>query len=101
MNCFLRIRIRFVFLIYEDGIMDFKELYEKERPYAIEVLKKLIRFKSVLDEYKENSDAPFGIENKSECMAENIQRQENSSKFICNCDRDKIEIFAKTFNFMT
>lgn len=44
--------------------MDFKELYKKERPYAIEVLKKLISYKSVLDEYKENSDAPFGIENK-------------------------------------
>ena len=44
--------------------MNFKELYEKERPYAIEVLKKLISYKSVLDEYKENSDAPFGIENK-------------------------------------
>ncbi|RIA77752.1 succinyl-diaminopimelate desuccinylase [Anaeroplasma bactoclasticum] len=44
--------------------MDFSELYKKERPYAIEVLKKLISYKSVLDEYKENSDAPFGIENK-------------------------------------
>ena len=44
--------------------MDFKELYAKERPYAIEVLKKLISYKSVLDEYKENSDAPFGVENK-------------------------------------
>lgn len=44
--------------------MNFKEFYEKERPYAIEVLKKLISYKSVLDEYKENSDAPFGIENK-------------------------------------
>jgi succinyl-diaminopimelate desuccinylase len=44
--------------------MDFSELYKKERPYAIEVLKKFISYKSVLDEYKENSDAPFGIENK-------------------------------------
>ena len=63
MNCFLKMKLRFVFLLF-GGFMDFKELYKKERPYAIEVLKKLISFKTVLDEYKENSDAPFGIENK-------------------------------------
>ena len=44
--------------------MEFKELYKENRPYAIEVLKRLISYKSVLDEYKENSDAPFGLENK-------------------------------------
>lgn len=35
-----------------------------DKEYAIEILKKLISFKTVLDEYKENSSAPFGIENK-------------------------------------
>ena len=63
MNCFLKMKLRFVFLLF-GGFMDFKELYAKERPYAMEVLKKLISFKTVLDEYKEDSDAPFGMENK-------------------------------------
>ncbi len=44
--------------------MDFKKLAEAKREEAIEVLKKLVSFKSVLDEYKPNSDAPFGIEAK-------------------------------------
>ncbi len=35
-----------------------------DKEYAIQILKKLISFRSVLDEYKENSDAPFGVENK-------------------------------------
>ena len=41
-----------------------KELFEKEKEKGYEILKKLISYKTVLDEYKENSDAPFGIENK-------------------------------------
>ena len=44
--------------------MDFKKLAESKREEAIEVLKELVSFKSVLDEYKPNSDAPFGIEAK-------------------------------------
>lgn len=44
--------------------MEFDELYKKERCYAIEVLKRLISFKSVLDIYEENGEAPFGEENK-------------------------------------
>ncbi len=34
----------------------------------------------------------FGMENKSECMAENIEKSENRSKFICNCEGDKFDI---------
>ena len=41
-----------------------KLLFEKERKNGLEILKKLISFKTVLDEYKENDEAPFGIENK-------------------------------------
>ena len=41
-----------------------RELFEKEKKKGLEILKKLISFKTVLDEYKENSDAPFGEENK-------------------------------------
>ena len=41
-----------------------RELFEKEKKNGLEILKKLISFKTVLDEYKENSDAPFGEENK-------------------------------------
>ena len=34
----------------------------------------------------------FGIENKSECMPENIVESENNSEFICNCENDKFQI---------
>lgn len=34
----------------------------------------------------------FGIENKSECIPENVEKRENSSKFICNYNGDKFEI---------
>ena len=43
------------------------------------------------NEYKVNIRT-FGMENKSECMAENIEKSENSSKFICNCEGDKFNI---------
>ena len=57
MNCFLKMKLRFVFLLF-GGFMDFKELYAKERPYAIEVLKKLIS-QSV---YGKPDELDFGIE---------------------------------------
>lgn len=44
--------------------MQFKDLYKEQRPYAIEVLKRLISFKSVLDEYVKDSKYPFGEENE-------------------------------------
>ena len=34
----------------------------------------------------------FGIENKSECMAENIEKSENSRNFICKSEEDKFDI---------
>nr|MCR5231178.1 Sapep family Mn(2+)-dependent dipeptidase [Acholeplasmatales bacterium] len=39
-------------------------LFVKEKEKGMEVLKKLISFKTVLDEYKENSENPFGVENR-------------------------------------
>lgn len=44
--------------------IDFLELAKKYYDDAIKDLCELLKFKSVLDEYKEDSDAPFGIENK-------------------------------------
>ena len=45
---------------------------------------------------KENKDdlniRTFGIENESECMAENIEKEENSSKFKCNCEGERFSI---------
>ena len=34
----------------------------------------------------------FGLENKSECMAENIEKKENDSIFICNCEGEKFKL---------
>lgn len=44
--------------------MCFKDNYRKYKEEAIELLRNLISFESVLDEYNPNSDEPFGIENK-------------------------------------
>lgn len=42
---------------------------------------------------KENIEVhTFGIENKSECMAECIKKHENNSEFICNINNEKIKI---------
>lgn len=41
-----------------------KELIEKYKDEAVELLRNLVSYASVLDEYKPNSDAPFGLENK-------------------------------------
>ena len=43
------------------------ELNEKYKKEALEILKDIIAYPTVLDEYRENSDAPFGIANK-ECL---------------------------------
>lgn len=46
-------------------------------------------------ENKNNKDIEihtYGIENESEIMAENIQIDENDSKFICNIDGESVEI---------
>lgn len=41
---------------------DFKKLYnEKYKEEALELVKKLVSFKSVLDEYRPNTDTPFGV----------------------------------------
>lgn len=45
-------------------MIDYKKYIEDNKDYAIEVLKNLVSFKSVLDEYKENSFSPFGEGNK-------------------------------------
>ena len=44
----------------------FNDVYVKKgyKDYAFKLLEKVISYPSVLDEYKENSDAPFGIANK-------------------------------------
>ncbi len=34
----------------------------------------------------------FGIENKSECMAKNINKTEDSSNFICNFENEEFEV---------
>lgn len=44
--------------------MDFKKLALEYKEDALKTLTDLVAFKSVLDEFKEDSDAPFGIENK-------------------------------------
>ena len=43
------------------------ELNENYKNLALKLLKDVISYPTVLDEYKENSDAPFGIPNK-ECL---------------------------------
>ena len=45
--------------------MNFNEKYAKYRDKALELLAKLISFNTVLDEYKPNSDAPFGEGNRA------------------------------------
>ena len=50
-------------LLKEDFINYAKKYYDE----ALETLKQLLKFPTVLDEYKPNSDAPFGIANK-ECL---------------------------------
>lgn len=47
--------------------IDFLKLAEKYYDDALKDLCELLKFKSVLEEYHENSDTPFGIENK-ECL---------------------------------
>ena len=47
--------------------MEFNEKYKKYRDEAINMLKEVIKFPTVLDEYKENSDMPFGKANK-DCL---------------------------------
>lgn len=42
----------------------FKNKINEYKQEAIELLKNLISYKSVLDEYNPNSEAPFGLENK-------------------------------------
>ena len=44
--------------------IDFLEKAKEYYKDALNDLCELLKFKSVLDEYKENSDAPFGLENK-------------------------------------
>ena len=44
--------------------IDFLEKAKEYYQDALDDLCELLKFKSVLDEYKEDSDAPFGIENK-------------------------------------
>lgn len=44
--------------------MDYKDFILKYKDEAINILSDLIAFESVLDEYKPNSDAPFGTQNK-------------------------------------
>ena len=46
--------------------MDYK-ISDNDFNEGIDLLKKLVSFPTVLDEYKENSDAPFGKSNK-ECL---------------------------------
>lgn len=41
-----------------------KEIVDKYKPFAKEMLKELVSFKSVLDEYRPDSDEPFGTANK-------------------------------------
>ena len=45
--------IRFVFLVFKEVIMEELKIDKK---YALEVLSKLISYKTVLDEYKENDE---------------------------------------------
>lgn len=44
--------------------MDFLKIAQNYREEALELLTKLLSFESVLDEFKPESDAPFGLENK-------------------------------------
>lgn len=45
--------------------LNLDEIVSKYKEEAFDLLKRLIACESVLDEYKENSDAPFGEENKN------------------------------------
>ncbi len=44
--------------------IDYMKKAQEYYPSALKLLEKLISFKTVLDKYEPNSDAPFGIENK-------------------------------------
>ena len=56
------------------------ELVEKYKDDAFDLLKRLISHASVLDEYKKDSDAPFGIENKK--ALEELLNQGKKDGFI-------------------
>ena len=51
-------------LIFKD-IMFYDDYVKKGyKDYTLNLVKKIVSYPSVLDEYKENSDAPFGVANK-------------------------------------
>ena len=65
--------------------IDFLELAKKYYDDALMDLIELLKFKSVLDEYKEDSDAPFGIENKR-CLEYFLSLGERDGFKVTNID---------------
>ena len=68
-------------LLKEDFINYAKKYYDE----ALETLKQLLKFPTVLDEYKPNSDAPFGIANK-ECLEFILDKAFKDGFNVKNCD---------------
>lgn len=64
--------------------MDYK-ITDKDFNEGVELLKKLVSYPTVLDEYKENSDAPFGINNK-ECLNFLLNKAKSDGFRVKNID---------------
>lgn len=65
--------------------LDFLELAKKYYDDALNDLCELLKFKSVLEEYDENSDAPFGVENKK-CLEYFLSLGERDGFEVLNVD---------------
>ena len=64
---------------------DLEKRVDSYLEYGYEFLGKLIKCASVLDEYKENSDAPFGIENKK-ALETLLEKGKNDGFNVGNVD---------------
>lgn len=65
--------------------IDFYKEALKYKDEAIEKLKEILKFNTVLDEYKENSEAPFGSGNK-ECLNWFLREGEKDGFKVLNSD---------------
>lgn len=66
-------------------IVDFNDLAKKNYDSALEDLKEILKYKSVLNEYNPNSSAPFGVENKK-CLEHMLSIGERDGFTVKNVD---------------
>lgn len=71
--------------------MDFYQLALKYKEEAIKMLDDVLRFETVLDEFKQESDAPFGQANKN-CLEYFIKKAKEDGFVVSNADNYAIDI---------